>query len=243
MKTALIFGASRGIGAAIAKEFAKNNYFVVINYYKSEQSALNLVDEIKSSNGHALAIKADIANYEDVSNLVDSVKKIRPTIDVLVVSSGIAKNSLLIDATSSDIQNIISTNLIGTINACKKVSETMLSQHFGKIITISSMWGQVGASCETIYSASKGGIIAFTKALAKEIGYNNINVNCIAPGLIDTQMNCNLTDEDKKELIEATPSFRIGTCQDIAKAALWLASDDASYINGHVLSINGGFIV
>ena len=239
MKTAIVFGGSKGIGAQIAREFANCGYFVVINYNSSKLAAEKLADELKN----AIAIKADVKNYKEVKALSDGVIKLKGQIDVAVVSSGISRKNLIIDTTEDEIKDVIDTNLIGTINAIKAVSENMLSNHKGKIITIASMWGEVGASMESIYSASKGGVIAFTKAMAKELGYNGINVNCISPGLIDTDMNKDLSKEDIDSLIENTPSSRIGVPQDIAKAAIFLASDDASYINGQVISINGGFII
>ena len=214
-------------------------YFVVINYNSSKSSAEKLASELKN----AIAIKADITKFDEVKALCDEVVKLKGKIDVAVISSGISKKNLIIDTTVSEIQDVINTNLLGTIYATKAVSENMLSNHYGKIITISSMWGEVGASMESIYSASKGGVIAFTKAMAKELGYNGINVNTISPGLIDTDMNKDLSKEDIDSLIENTPSSRIGVPQDIAKAAYFLASDDASYINGQVISINGGFII
>ncbi len=239
MKTAIVFGGSKGIGAQIAREFANCGYFVVINYNSSKLTAEKLADELKN----AVALKADVKNYKEVKALADDVIKLKGQIDVAVVSSGISRKNLIIDTTEDEIKDVIDTNLIGTINAIKAVSENMLSNHKGKIITIASMWGEVGASMESIYSASKGGVIAFTKAMAKELGYNGINVNCISPGLIDTDMNKDLSKEDIDSLIENTPSSRIGVPQDIAKAAIFLASDDASYINGQVISINGGFII
>lgn len=238
MKTAIVFGGSKGIGAQIAREFAMGGYFVVINYNTSKSSAEALAKEL-----NAEAFKADITKYDEVKALVDYVVKKYGKIDVAVVSSGISKKNLIIDASTKEITEVINTNLVGTIYAVKAVSENMLSNHYGKIITISSMWGEVGASMESVYSASKGGVIAFTKAMAKELGYNGINVNTISPGLIDTDMNKDLSKEDIASLIENTPSSRIGVPQDIAKAAYFLASDDASFINGQVISINGGFII
>ena len=239
MKTAIIFGGSKGIGAQIAREFANCGYFVVINYNSSKSAAEKLAQELPN----AVAIKADVKSYDEVKALADKVVSLQGKIDVAVISSGISKKNLIIDTTPSEIKEVIDTNLIGTINAIKAVSENMLSNHSGKIITIASMWGEVGAAMESVYSASKGGVIAFTKAMAKELGYNGINVNCISPGLIDTDMNKDLSQADIDSLIENTPSSRIGVPQDIAKAAIFLASDDASYINGQVISINGGFII
>lgn len=243
MKTAIIFGSSRGIGAEIALEFAKNNYFVVVNYLHSKDKAEQLINKIKSFGGDGIAIKADVSSSEEVDALVSQVINLRKNIDVAVINAGIWKGNLLIDTSIEEINSIISTNLLGTIYSARAVCKNMCENQSGKIITIASIWGEVGASCESVYSASKGGIIAFTKALAKELGYNNINVNCISPGLIDTEMNASFSKEDLNEFISNTPLSRIGTTQDIAKAALWLASDAASYINGQVISINGGYVV
>jgi len=243
MKTAIIFGGSKGIGAQIVREFASSGYFVVFSYNTSLSAAKALEDELNKEKNCALAIKADISNYSEIENLINETLKVRKNIDVAIICAGISKKNLLIDATLDEINEVINVNLIGTIYAARAVAKQMLIEHSGKIITISSMWGEVGACMESIYSASKGGVIAFTKALAKELGYNGINVNTISPGLIDTDMNKDLSLEDKKDLIEMTPSSRIGIPHDIAKAALYLASDDASYINGQVISINGGFII
>lgn len=243
MKTAIIFGSSRGIGAQIAAEFAKNNYFVVITYLNSKDKAQALLDNIKKEGGDGILYKADISNYSDVKSVVDNTISLRKKIDVAVVNGAISKTNLLIDSSVEEINSVISTNLIGPIYCAKEVAAHMCSNQDGKIIFISSMWGEVGASCESVYSASKGGVIALTKSLAKELGYNNINVNCISPGLIDTEMNSHLTKEEIRELIDNTPIQRIGKPQDIAKAALWLASDSAAYINGQIISINGGYIV
>lgn len=243
MKTAIIFGGSKGIGAQIAREFALSGYFVVINYNSSLMAAKQLLSDIENDGGAGTVIKADISKYDECKALVDDVLRTHKTIDVAVISSGISRTDLLIDSSIKDIKDVVDVNLLGTIYACKAVAPQMLSQHYGKIIAISSMWGEVGASMESVYSATKGGVIAFTKSLAKELGYNGINVNTISPGLIDTDMNKRLSNEDKETLIENTPSSRIGVPQDIAKAALFLASDDASYINGQVISINGGFVI
>lgn len=243
MKTAVIFGGSKGIGAEIAREFARNNYFVVISYNKSKSSAENVLQDVKNNGGDGIIIKADISNYFEVNALVDKVVLLRKTIDVAIMNAGISKTSLLIDSSIEDIQELVNTNLLGTIYCCKAIAAIMCSQHSGKIINIASMWGEVGASCESVYSATKGGIIALTKSLAKELGYNGINVNAISPGLINTDMNAHLSKQDISDIIDMTPSSRIGNPSDIAKAAIWLASDDASYINGQVISINGGFII
>lgn len=241
MKTVLITGASRGIGRAIAKEFAKNNYAVVINYNKSENDANSLLNEIKASDGRAMLCKADVSNKEEVNQMVDMVIKNFGHIDVLVNNAGISSKGLFIDESFVDMMNIVNTNLISAINLSKKVIPSMLENEKGKIINISSIWGNVGGSMEVSYSTSKAGIIGLTKSLAKEYGYNNINVNCICPGAIDTQMNDNLTFEEKQELIGQIPAGRLGKPEEIAKLVLFLSNDTGDYINGQVITIDGGF--
>lgn len=241
MKTVLITGASRGIGRAIAKEFAKNNYAVAINYNKSENDANSLLNEIKASDGCAMLCKADVSNKDEVNQMVDMVIKNFGHIDVLVNNAGISSKGLFIDESFVDMMNIVNTNLISAINLSKKVIPSMLENEKGKIINISSIWGNVGGSMEVSYSTSKAGIIGLTKSLAKEYGYNNINVNCICPGAIDTQMNDNLTFEEKQELIRQIPAGRLGKPEEIAKIVLFLSNDTGDYINGQVITIDGGF--
>ncbi|MDE7337424.1 MAG: SDR family oxidoreductase, partial [Clostridia bacterium] len=150
---------------------------------------------------------------------------------------------LLTDHSDETIKRIIDVNLIGTISLCREVAKIMLSQKSGNIITVSSMWGQVGGSCESVYSAAKGGIIAFTKAIAKEFSLSGIRANCIAPGFIDTDMNNNLSQDDKLSLVADIPLLRAGAPQDVADAAVWLASEKSSYVTGQVISVNGGLII
>ncbi len=241
MKTAIITGASNGIGQQIARLLAHNNYNVVIGYNTDKLSAQKLEEELVSQGLSAVACHADIAKAEDTAHLANFALQKFGKIDLLVNNAGICKTGLLIDLSADDIQNVISTNLVGTILMSKAVAGHMLSNQSGNIINISSIWGEIGGSCESVYSASKGGIIALTKALAKELGYNHIRVNCIAPGLVDTKMNSNLSEQDIADIVEDIPCGRMGNVDDIAQAVLWLDSDKASYINGQVLSINGGW--
>ena len=168
MKTAVIFGGSRGIGAEIAREFAAKDYFVVIGYNNSKECADMLVDSLLKEGKQGIAIKADVSCYDEVESLVNKTLSITSSIDVAVINAGISKTGLLIDSSIEDINKVISTNLLGAIYCCKAISKVMCLQHYGKIINIASMWGEVGASCESVYSASKGGIIALTKSLAGE---------------------------------------------------------------------------
>ena len=243
MKTAIITGASQGIGSEIAKTLAKNNYYVVINYNNSEKEALELKNQLNEQSLACDIFKANIAIPGDVKALIDFAYAKYRRIDLLVNNAGISKPNMLIDSSYEDINNLVSTNLLGCIYCTKEVSNIMLSQKSGNIINIASIWGEHGGSCESVYSATKGGIISFTKALAKELGYNGIRVNCISPGFIDTKMNKNLSKEDVDDIISDIPLNRLGNVQDIANAVLWLSSDQASYVNGQILSINGGWLI
>jgi 3-oxoacyl-[acyl-carrier protein] reductase len=244
-KTAIITGASRGIGAETARLLAKNGYNVIINYNKSKECALKLKEEINRDYPDigAEIYKCDVANYSECEKLVKFVLSIFGKVDVLVANAGIAQTKLLIDTTEDDFDKITEVNLKGVYNIVKTVTPNMISNHYGKIITVSSICGTCGSSCEVIYSASKAGIVGFTKALAKELGPSNINVNCVAPGLIDTEMTADTSYEEKKSIIDNTPIRRIGTPQDIANAILFLASDDASFINGCILNVDGGLVI
>lgn len=242
-KTVLITGASKGIGANLAIRFAEQGYNVVMNYNSSVQSAILLQKSLSESGYNVIAFKANVKNRLDVDLMVKETLYRFGSIDVLINNAGVAHQSLLTDISEQDWNNVIGVNLTGTFNCTQAVLPHMINQKSGSIINISSMWGEVGASCEVAYSAAKAGVIGFTKALAKEVGPSNITVNCIAPGLIETTMNHNMTIEDTAAIIDDTPMGRIGTTNDIAQAALFLASQDASYITGQILGVNGGFVI
>lgn len=241
MKTAIITGASRGIGKAIATLLAQNDYNVVINYNRSEEQAKALVEVLTAQGLSAVCYKADVSDEAQAEALVRFTLDRWGKVDLLVNNAGVSASGLLIDMPIAQINDTIAVNLTGTIVMTQKVAKGMLSNQSGNIINISSIWGEIGGSCEAVYSATKGGVIAFSKAMAKELGYNGIRVNCIAPGIIDTDMNARLSTSDVQNIIDDIPCQRIGRAEDIAKAVLWLASDEASYINGQVLSINGGW--
>ena len=241
MKTAIITGASRGIGRATATLLAQNDYNVVINYNHSEEQAKALVEELTAQGLSAVCYKADVSDEAQAEALVRFTLDRWSKVDLLVNNAGISASGLLIDMPIEQIIDTIAVNLTGTIVMTQKVAKGMLSNRSGNIVNISSIWGEIGGSCEAVYSATKGGVIAFSKAMAKELGYNGIRVNCIAPGIIDTDMNARLSTSDVQNIIDDIPCQRIGRAEDIAKAVLWLASDEASYINGQVLSINGGW--
>ncbi len=242
-KVALITGASRGIGRSIALELARSGISVAINYNSSYEKAKELLYEIKKFNENVNIYKADVSNEIEVSEMVHKIESDLGEIDILVNNAGISQIGLFTDMTSRERDRMIGVNLIGAMNVTKAVLPSMIYYKSGNIINISSMWGEVGASCEVVYSASKAGLIGFTKALAKEVAPSGIRVNCISPGVIDTDMNSELTASDIEELIDGIPLKRIGTPNDIAKAVGWLISDSAEYITGVVLSVNGGMVI
>lgn len=241
-KVAVITGGSRGIGSAIAVQFAKAGAAVVINYNKNDEAADETINQLKEIGVYAVSMKGDISDYNFTKELMDFTISKFGRIDILVNNAGISKVGLFIDADENDWDSIINTNLKGTFNCCHNVAKHMLDKKSGCIINISSMWGNVGASCEVIYSASKGGINSFTKALAKELAPSNIRVNAIAPGVIDTEMNRWLSEEEKKELTDDIPMMKFGKADDVAKLALFLASDDSNYITGKIITIDGGLL-
>lgn len=240
-KVVLITGSSNGIGAQMAKTFADNGYKVVINYHKSKDNAIKLANEICSNGQTAIAIKADVGNPLEVESMINETLQTFGHIDVLINNAGICSNKLLIDEQNENILKVVNTNLLGTINCCKQSCKHMMQRRYGKIINISSIWGICGASNESIYSASKGGIIAFSKAMAKELAYSNITVNCIAPGAVETNMMNEYSDEEKIEIKNQIPLGRFASPNEIANLALFLSNEQANYITGQVITIDGGF--
>ncbi len=241
MKTVVVTGASKGIGRAVAKEFANNGYNVVICYNNSVSDAQQLLNEV-SQTTRAIAVKVDVSNEDDVKNMVEITKKTFGNIDVLVNCAGVSDTRLLIDSTKDDYDFVFDTNMRGTYNTCKLVSREMLSNQSGKIINISSIWGLCGGSCESVYSASKGAIIAFTKALAKELGPNGINVNAVAPGFIQTDMTKYVTEEIRQEIMDNSALGRLGTPEDVAGVVSFLASEKSNFITGQVIGVDGGWL-
>ena len=241
MKTVIITGASRGIGAQTARLFAKNGYATIINYNNSQNEALALKQELEAQGCCVDLFKANVAKYDECLAMVQYVAKKYKRIDVLVNNAGIAQIKPLFDVSEQDFDNMMSVNFKSVFNMCKIVSDYMVSQKSGKIINLSSVWGEVGSSCETVYCASKAAIIGFTKALAKELGPSNVNVNCVAPGFIQTDMNNDLTKQDVEQIVEETPLARVGTPDDVANAILFLADERSSFITGQVLHTSGGW--
>lgn len=242
-QTVLITGASRGIGRAAAVAFARNGYNVAVNYCKSKEKAAALADELNSYGVMTAAYQADVSNKTEVEEMFRKAEQELGKISALVNNAGIAEQILFSDITEEKWDRMFAVNVKGAYNCTQAVLPSMIHEKYGRIINVSSMWGISGASCEVHYSASKAALIGFTKALAKEVGLSGITVNCVAPGVIGTDMNAAISGEILEELKENTPLNRIGTSEDVAEAILFLASDKASFITGQTLSVDGGFIL
>jgi len=242
-KCALITGATRGIGKQIAITLAKQGYNIALNYRKENEELENTKKEIEKIGVQVLAVKGDVANFENCENFVKQVIERFGQIDVLVNNAGITKDMLLMRMKKEDFEQVIDTNLVGTFNVTKNVVPYMMKARSGRIINISSVVGISGNAGQTNYSASKAGIIGFTKSLAKEIASRNILVNAVAPGFIETNMTDVLKDDVKQEIAKNIPLKRMGTTQDVANVVKFLASDDSSYITGQVINVDGGMLM
>ena len=239
MKTVLITGAAKGIGAAVVEEFAKEDYQVILHYNTSEQKARILKEKLTNNGQNVEIYKADLTKKTEVEKMVESIICKYGKIDVLVNNAGISQIKPFAEIEESDWDNMIDTNLKSVYLTTKAVINNMIMNQKGSIINISSIWGVTGGSCEVHYSAAKAGLIGFTKALAKEMALSNIKVNAIAPGIIQTDMNNDLTEEDLVELKKEIPLQRVGIPKEIAKAVKWLA--ESEYITGQVIRIDGGW--
>lgn len=237
-KTVLITGGTRGIGAQIARILTQSGYNVVINYKNSHREAEMLTKELG-----AMVFCADVADSKEVNSMINEINKNYGGVDILINNAGIAQFKLFSDITESDWDMMFDVNVKGIFNCTKAVLPNMIHNKYGKIINISSVWGIAGASCEVHYSSSKAAVIGFTKALAKEVGPSGICVNCVAPGVIETDMCEGLSDEDMSDIKERTPLGRTGMPSDIAAAVSFLVSPGGDFITGQVLSPNGGFVI
>lgn len=240
---AFITGATRGIGRQIAITLAKNGFDIALNYRSQNEELENIKKEIENENVKCLAVQGDISSFESAEEMVNKIIEEFGKIDVLVNNAGITKDMLLMRMKKEDFESVIDVNLVGTFNVTKNVIPFMMKQRSGRIINISSVVGISGNAGQTNYSASKAGIIGFTKSLAKEVGSRNILVNAVAPGFIETQMTDVLKDEVKEEIAKQIPLKRMGTTQDVANVVKFLASEESSYITGQVIQVDGGMLM
>ncbi len=238
MKTALITGGSRGIGAAIAKALAANGCKVAVNYRQSEDKAETLAAELGG-----MPVRADVSDPRQVGQMVDTVLENFCQLDILVCNAGVAWQGLTQDMADADYRRVMGTDLDGAYYCCRAVLPHMIRRKTGKIVLISSMWGQTGGACETAYSAAKAGVIGLTKALAKEVGPSGIKVNCVSPGVFDTESNQHLGAQALADLAEESPLGRLGTPEDVAACVSFLCSDAADFMTGQVIAPNGGLVI
>ena len=239
-KIVLVTGAGRGIGASIAKRFASEGAEVIVNYSGNDEAAQKTVDEITATGGQAQKYKCSVNDSESVKVMIDEIIKEFGRIDILVNNAGITKDGLMLRMTDEDFDRVIDVNLKGTFNCTKYVSKYMLKQKSGKIINISSVVGLSGNAGQVNYSASKAGIMGITKSAAKELSSRGITVNAVAPGYVDTDMTKVLSDTIRNEILKNIPLQRMGNVEDISNCVAFLASEDASYITGQVISVDGG---
>lgn len=243
-KTVLITGASRGIGAATALAFGRAGWQVAVNYCHSRESAEHVCQRIRDLGGAALPLRADVSRPEDAKSLVRSTLETFGGLDALVCNAGIAlPQMLLTDVSDSQWHRLFAADVDAVFYTVRAALPRMVHEKAGSIVTISSMWGQVGGSCEVAYSAAKGAVIAFTKALAREVGPSGIRVNCVCPGVILTDMNSHLSSADLEALREETPLERLGQPEDVAETVRFLCSQEAGFITGQVLGVNGGSVI
>ncbi|MEE1318104.1 MAG: 3-oxoacyl-ACP reductase FabG [Ruminococcus sp.] len=245
MKTVLVTGGSGGIGTAICVAFAQAGYNVVVHCNSNKDGAQNLAKILcESYKVNALAVQADVSDRESVNKMFDAIDETVGSVDVLINNAGIAQQKLFTDISVGEWKAMTGVNLDGVFNCTQEVLKRyMIKNHSGVILNISSMWGQVGASCEVHYSAAKAGVIGLTKALAKEVGLSGIRVNCICPGIIMTDMMKSFDEQTISDLKEETPLNTLGTPKDIADASVFLCSDRAKFITGQILGVNGGFVI
>ncbi|MGN1368650.1 MAG: elongation factor P 5-aminopentanone reductase [Aristaeellaceae bacterium] len=242
-KTALITGGSRGIGAACVRAFAEDGYAVVFLYNRSADQAEALVQQLRSEGRDVAAYPCDLSEPQQIAQTVANILRTYHRIDVLVNCAGIAHIGLFTDMTEAEWDHLFAVNVRSAFSVTKAVLPGMISARKGSIVNVSSMWGEVGASCEVAYSATKAALIGLTKALAKEVGPSGVRVNCVSPGVIDTDMNAQLTQEDRAALADETPLGRIGTAGEVAKAILFLCGEGAAFITGQVLGVSGGLVI
>ena len=241
--TVLVTGASRGIGQAIAIRFARAGYNVAMGCFRHAQRARAVSEELNAAGMQTAVLVQDLAAPEGARALVQGTQELFGRLDVLVNNAGISQFGLFTDLTEEDWAKIRSVNLEAPLRCAREAAKLMILRQRGSIVNIASMWGETGASCETAYSATKAALIGLTKALAKELGPSGIRVNCVSPGVIDTEMNAHLGPQAMEELAQETPLGRIGRAEEVAAAVCFLAGEEASFITGQVLGVNGGFLI
>lgn len=240
-RTAIVTGGARGIGRAISEKFARGGYTVIVDYHRSAEAAESLCAALRAEGCNALAFRADVSDERGANALAAFALGRFGRVDALINNAGVAESGLLTDLDPGRFDRLTAVNLRGPYLACRAVLPAMISAKSGAIVNISSVWGIVGASCEAAYSASKGGVIALTRALAKEAGPSGVRVNCVAPGVVRTDMLAEYSECDLAALAAETPLGRIGAPEEIAEAVWFLASDGARFITGQTLAVDGGF--
>lgn len=242
MRTAIVTGGAKGIGAAAVRLLCEQGFRTAINYHTSEEKALALSSFLVSKGYDAFPVKADVTDPAQVREMVETVLSRSNSIDVLVNNAGIDHWQLFDTVTDEQWRRVIDADLTGAFNCCREVLPVMVRQKYGRIVNVASVWGQVGASCEAVYSAAKAGVIGLTKALAKEAALSGVTVNCVSPGAIATDMMKRFTQEEIAAFCEEVPMGRLGTPEEAARAIAFFASEEASYITGQVLGVNGGMV-
>ena len=242
-KIALITGGSRGIGAACVRLFARSGFAVVFIANRNAERAQALTDELRAEGFDVSFRLCDLADGAQTAAVIAEILRTWRRIDALVNCAGIAHIGLFTDMTETEWDHLFAVNVRSAFSVTKSVLPGMISRQTGAIVNVSSMWGEVGASCEVAYSATKAALIGMTKALAKEVGPSGVRVNCVTPGVIDTDMNASLTAEDRAALCDETPLMRIGQAEEVAKVILFLCGEGASFITGQVLGVNGGIVI
>jgi 3-oxoacyl-[acyl-carrier protein] reductase len=242
-KTAVVTGGTRGIGRAIVLKLSQLGANVVISYRSNEQMAQDLVEEIQALGGKAIAVQGDVGKFDQAKNLVDHALETFGGIDILVNNAGITKDTLILRMTEEDFDDVINTNLKGTFNCIKHAAKPMLKARKGRIINMASVIGLIGNPGQANYAASKAGIIGLTKSVAKEFATRGITVNAVAPGFIESDMTDKLTEDQKAAIRQNIPTGTLGTVEDVANCVAFLASDEARYITGQVLNVDGGMVV